>query len=80
VISYIDAHYDFTPSKNGNTRNEEGQNNGSCKIFGFASYHGLTKEETLPLFGNFTEKMFLKTLMEQIIRISETSWSLDGTD
>ncbi len=53
VISYIDAHYDFTPTafKNGNTRNEEGQNNGSCKIFGFASYHGLTKRKRFRFSG-----------------------------
>ncbi|MEJ5104762.1 HopJ type III effector protein [Chryseobacterium sp. MYb328] len=62
VIAYIDANYHFTPTafKNGNTRNEEDQNNGSCKIFGFASYHGLTKEETLPLFGDFYREDVLK--------------------
>ncbi|SIT09544.1 HopJ type III effector protein [Chryseobacterium ureilyticum] len=62
VITYIDAHYDFTPTafKNGNTRNEEGQNNGSCKIFGFASYNGLTKGQTLSLFGEFYRDDVLK--------------------
>jgi hypothetical protein len=35
VIAYIDTHYDFTPTRfvNGETVNEAGQNNGSCKIF-----------------------------------------------
>ncbi|WP_294274066.1 HopJ type III effector protein [uncultured Chryseobacterium sp.] len=55
VIAYIDEHYDFTPSKftNGNTVNEAGQNNGSCKVFSFARLNGLSKEETLNLFGEF---------------------------
>ncbi|WP_412850446.1 HopJ type III effector protein [Chryseobacterium sp. PMSZPI] len=62
VITYIDTHYNFIPTafKNGNIRNEEGQNNGSCKVFGFAIYHGLTKEETLPLFGEFYREDVLK--------------------
>ena len=55
VIAYIDEHYDFTPTKftNGNTVNEAGENNGSCKIFSFAKLHKLSKEETLGLFGDF---------------------------
>ena len=55
VIAFIDAHYDFTPTKftNGNTVNEAGQNNGSCKVFSFAKLNTLSKEETLALFGDF---------------------------
>ncbi|OOG73056.1 HopJ type III effector protein [Algoriphagus sp. A40] len=55
VIAYIDAHYDFTPTRftNGNTVNEAGQNNGSCKVFSFAKLQGLTKEQTLALFGDY---------------------------
>lgn len=55
VISYIDEHYDFKPTKftNGNTVNEADQNNGSCKIFSFAKLNDLSKEETLALFGAF---------------------------
>ena len=55
VIAYIDENYDFTPTsfKNGNTVNEAGQNNGSCKVFSFAKLQGLSKEQTLPLFGEF---------------------------
>ena len=55
VIAFIDSHYDFTPTKftNGNTINEAGQNNGSCKVFGFAKLNALSKEETLALFGDF---------------------------
>lgn len=55
VIAFIDAHYDFTPTKftNGNTVNETDQNNGSCKVFSFARLNSLSKEETLALFGDF---------------------------
>ncbi len=55
VIAYIDQHYTFTPTKftNGNTVNEAGENNGSCKVFSFAKRKGLTEEETLALFGDF---------------------------
>lgn len=55
VIAFIDAHYDFTPTKftNGNTANEANQNNGSCKVFSFAQLNDLSKEETLALFGDF---------------------------
>ncbi|MGE8432137.1 HopJ type III effector protein [Chryseobacterium joostei] len=55
VIAYIDQHYDFTPTafKNGSTENGAGQNNGSCKVFSFAKLQGLTKRQTLFLFGEF---------------------------
>lgn len=62
VIAYIDKHYDFTPVsfKNGNTVNEAGQNNGSCKVFSFAKLQNLSKEQTLPLFGEFYREDVLK--------------------
>jgi hypothetical protein len=55
VIAHIDETYDFKPTKftNGNTVNEAGQNNGSCKIFSFARLHNLSKDKTLALFGEF---------------------------
>lgn len=55
VIAYIDANYDFSPTRftNGNTINEAGQNNGSCKIFAFAKLQGLTQAQTLALFGDY---------------------------
>ncbi|TDQ15086.1 HopJ type III effector protein [Algoriphagus boseongensis] len=62
VIAFIDSHYDFTPTRftNGNTVNEAGQNNGSCKIFSFAKLQGLTKEQTLVLFGDYYRKDVLE--------------------
>lgn len=55
VISFIDNHYDFTPTlfKNGNIINEADQNNGSCKVFSFAKLNDLSEDETLFLFGDF---------------------------
>lgn len=62
VIAFIDSHYDFTPTRftNGKTVNEAGQNNGSCKIFFFAKLQGLTKEQTLALFGDYYRKDVLE--------------------
>ncbi|MCT3809967.1 type III effector [Elizabethkingia anophelis] len=62
VIAYIDSNYDFTPTefKNGNTVNEAGQNNGSCKVFSFAKSNNLSKEDTLNLFGAFYREDVLK--------------------
>lgn len=62
IIAFIDEHYDFTPTQfiNGNTVNEAGQNNGSCKIFSFAQLNDLSKEETLHLFGEFYREDVLK--------------------
>lgn len=62
VIAFIDEHYDFMPTKfiNGNTVNEAGQNNGSCKIFSFAKLNDFSKQETLHLFGQFYREDVLK--------------------
>ncbi|MBL4744285.1 MAG: HopJ type III effector protein [Cycloclasticus sp.] len=55
TMEIIDALYDFTPSSfsNGNTRNEAGENNGSCKLFAFAKLNDFTEPQTLALFGEF---------------------------
>lgn len=55
TIDYIDNHFQFTPTAfiNGELRNEANQNNGSCKIFGFAKLKNLSKDTTLQLFGDF---------------------------
>lgn len=55
VIEFVDAAYDFTPTRftNGLTTNESNQNNGSCKIFSLANLLGFTKEQTLFLFGEY---------------------------
>ncbi|WP_111672588.1 HopJ type III effector protein [Algoriphagus litoralis] len=55
VIAYIDANFDFTPTRfvNGAAVNEAGQNNGSCKIFAFAQLNNLNENQTLALFGDY---------------------------
>lgn len=55
VISFIDEHYDFTPTRftNGAAVNDANQNNGSCKIFSFAKLQQLDEQQTLHLFGDF---------------------------
>lgn len=55
VIATIDTNYDFTPTafQNGETRNEAGQNSGSCKLFSFAKIQGLDQNQTLACFGGY---------------------------
>lgn len=55
TIAVIDALYDFTPTafKNGELMNEQGQNNGSCKLFAFAKLQNLNKQQTLNCFGAY---------------------------
>ncbi|MFH2134800.1 MAG: HopJ type III effector protein [Pseudomonadota bacterium] len=58
TMALIDQLYDFTPTAfdNGTTRNEAGQNNGSCKLFSFAKLHMLTPQQTLTCFGDYYRK------------------------
>ena len=55
TMQVIDDHFDFNPTSfdNGETKNEAGQNNGSCKIFAFAQMQGLDEASTLSCFGQF---------------------------
>lgn len=55
TMAVIDAHFEFTPTAfdNGETKNEAGQNNGSCKIFAFARQQGLSESLTLQCFGHY---------------------------
>jgi len=62
TMAVIDANYNFTPCafKNGETYNEAGQNNGSCKLFGFAQLQQLNETQTLACFGSFYRDDVLK--------------------
>ena len=53
TLAVIDANYTFTPTtfKNGGVDNAAGTNNGSCKVFSFATLHGLTQAQTLAMFA-----------------------------
>ena len=56
VIATIESNYDYTPTQfsNGTTLiNEAGTNQGSCKIFAFASINKLSKDQTLACFGHY---------------------------
>lgn len=55
VMQVIGEFYDYTATHftNGELVNEAGSNEGSCKIFYFAQLNGLSKLETLNLFGTY---------------------------
>ncbi|MGL1889412.1 MAG: HopJ type III effector protein [Reichenbachiella sp.] len=55
TMSVIENNFDFTPTtfQNGDTKNEAGQNSGSCKLFAFAQLQNLTPQQTLHCFGNY---------------------------
>jgi hypothetical protein len=55
VMQLIGECYDYTMTDftNGELLNEAGSNQGSCKIFYFAQLNGLSKLETLGLFGAY---------------------------
>lgn len=80
VIAHIDANFDFTPTRfsNGNTVNEAGQNNGSCKIFAFAQLNNLTQSQTLALFGDYYRIDVLRnpegTDHQNIRNFMQTGW------
>ena len=58
VIAVIADNYSYTATafKNGETFNEAGTNEGSCKIFAFAKLNQLTEEQTLHCFGDYYRK------------------------
>lgn len=59
VIDCIDQNYEYTPTyfTNGHghdlVNNQPGSNEGSCKVFAFATLHGLDEKETLACFGKY---------------------------
>ena len=59
VISYISAHYDYTPTRFSNGAgahvvvNEAGQNAGACRVFALAQLEQLDEQDTLQLFGRY---------------------------
>jgi HopJ type III effector protein len=81
VIACIDTHYQFTPRsfQNGSIANAANQNNGSCKIFAFASLHGFSEAETLACFGAFFRDDVLKNPdgndHQNIRNFMQTGWA-----
>ena len=62
VIQVIDTEFDFYPTtfKNGEIINQQDTNNGSCKIFAFAQFNGLSQQATLNAFGDYYTKDVLE--------------------
>lgn len=52
-LAFIEQHYAYQPQpfKNGQLSNQAGENQGSCKILGFALLEQLSTEEALLAFG-----------------------------
>lgn len=55
VIETIAANYHYSPVDftNGDTKNDAGTNEGSCKIFAFAHMNDLSEKATLACFGQY---------------------------
>ena len=59
VIDCVNDNYQYSPTHftNGQghdlVNNLSGSNEGSCKIFAFATLHGLNEEQTLACFGKY---------------------------
>lgn len=59
VIDYIEDNFEYSPTHFTNGQghdvvmNQEGTNEGSCKIFAFATTEGLSENETLACFGKY---------------------------
>lgn len=59
VQQAIAAHYHYTPTAFDNgigedsVHNAAGQNEGSCRLFGFAQLQTLSEQQTLHCFGHF---------------------------
>ena len=62
VISFIDTYYIHTPTcfKNGEITNDPTENQGSAKVFTFASLNKLSKEDTLLLFAEHYQSVLEK--------------------
>jgi hypothetical protein len=66
VVTYINDHYDYTPTRFSNglgsdpVINEAGKNEGSCRLFALAKLRGLSEAETVSLFGRFYREDVLK--------------------
>lgn len=62
TMGVVENEYNFTETafKNGETKNEAGQNSGSCKLFAFAQLNNLSQQATLACFGDYYRKDVLE--------------------
>jgi len=59
TMQVIENYYNFNPTAftNGDTINNAGENNGSCKLFAFAMHQEFTKAATLACFGEYYQNV-----------------------
>lgn len=92
VISTIESEYHYTPCRfyngvgNDKLVNEAGSNEGSCKIFAFASLNHLNDEQTLQCFGDYYRIDVIKNPagddhanIRTFIRHGQSGIKFDGT-
>ena len=88
TMAVIEANYDFSPTRftNGDTINEAEQNQGSCKLLGFAQLQQLSQAETLACFGKYYREDVLQNPKgedhQNIRNFMQTGWdgvSFEGT-
>lgn len=66
VIAFVNAHYDYTPTRFSNglgadpVINDAGKNEGSCRLFALARLNRLSEADTVQLFGRFYRDDVLK--------------------
>jgi hypothetical protein len=55
TMAVIEENYTFSEVafSNGEQKNAQGENSGSCKLFAFAQLQQLSKEQTLACFGDY---------------------------
>ena len=85
VMTIIEAHYHYTPTRFTNgigenkVINEAGKNEGSCKLFAFAQLQSLNEDQTLACFGQYYRTDVLQhpdnTDHANIRQFMQTGWS-----
>lgn len=84
TMAVIESNYDFTPTgfTNGDTVNQADQNQGSCKLLGFAQLQQLNQAETLACFGKYYREDVLQNPEgddhQNIRNFMQTGW--DGVN
>lgn len=64
TLAFINQYYSFQPTafNNGGVENEEGQNEGSCKVLAFAIQEGLNDQEALLAFAEHYRSVLMNPM------------------
>ncbi len=64
TLAFINQNYSFQPTafNNGEVENEEGQNEGSCKVLAFAILEGLSDQEALVAFAEHYRSVLMNPM------------------